>query len=85
MNAEPAGQIKGMDELLYRQRHSAAHILAEAVLGLAGKSTGMRRSTRSKVRWCVRAYCSRSMLGMEHSTDPKLTSLAKTQSIGRGS
>src|SRR5712691_5669073 len=32
MNAEPAGQIKGMDELLYRQRHSAAHILAEAVL-----------------------------------------------------
>jgi threonyl-tRNA synthetase len=26
------GQIKGMDELLYRQRHSAAHIMAEAVL-----------------------------------------------------
>ena len=25
-------QIKGMDELLYRQRHSAAHIMAEAVL-----------------------------------------------------
>jgi threonyl-tRNA synthetase len=32
MNAEPSGQIKGMDELLYRQRHSAAHIMAEAVL-----------------------------------------------------
>ncbi|HWC29735.1 MAG TPA: threonine--tRNA ligase, partial [Dehalococcoidia bacterium] len=31
MNEEPA-QIKGMDELLYRQRHSAAHIMAEAVL-----------------------------------------------------
>jgi threonyl-tRNA synthetase len=31
MNQEPA-QIKGMDELLYRQRHSAAHIMAEAVL-----------------------------------------------------
>ncbi len=29
---EPEGQIKGMDELLYRQRHSAAHIMAEAVL-----------------------------------------------------
>ena len=28
------GQIKGMDELLYRQRHSAAHIMAEAVLGI---------------------------------------------------
>src|SRR3954451_6187344 len=27
-------QIKGMDSLLYRQRHSAAHIMAEAVLGL---------------------------------------------------
>ena len=27
-----SGQIKGMEELLYRQRHSAAHILAEAVL-----------------------------------------------------
>lgn len=27
-----SGQIKGMDELLYRQRHSAAHIMAEAVL-----------------------------------------------------
>ena len=26
------GQIRGMDELLYRQRHSAAHIMAEAVL-----------------------------------------------------
>ena len=25
-------QIKGMDSLLYRQRHSAAHIMAEAVL-----------------------------------------------------
>jgi threonyl-tRNA synthetase len=32
MNQEPSAQIKGMDELLYRQRHSAAHILAEAVL-----------------------------------------------------
>ena len=32
MNEEPSAQIKGMDELLYRQRHSAAHILAEAVL-----------------------------------------------------
>jgi threonyl-tRNA synthetase len=32
MNQEPEGQIKGMDELLYRQRHSAAHIMAEAVL-----------------------------------------------------
>jgi threonyl-tRNA synthetase len=31
MVSEPA-QIKGMDELLYRQRHSAAHIMAEAVL-----------------------------------------------------
>src|SRR6266540_7417052 len=29
---EAGGQIKGMDELLYRQRHSAAHIMAEAVL-----------------------------------------------------
>ena len=29
---EASGQIKGMDELLYRQRHSAAHIMAEAVL-----------------------------------------------------
>src|SRR5947209_6912531 len=28
----PAEQIKGMDSLLYRQRHSAAHIMAEAVL-----------------------------------------------------
>ena len=27
-----SAQIKGMDELLYRQRHSAAHIMAEAVL-----------------------------------------------------
>ena len=34
MNDEPAGQIKGMDELLYRQRHSAAHIMAEAVLAI---------------------------------------------------
>jgi len=32
MNEEEADQIKGMDSLLYRQRHSAAHILAEAVL-----------------------------------------------------
>jgi threonyl-tRNA synthetase len=32
VNEEPSAQIKGMDELLYRQRHSAAHILAEAVL-----------------------------------------------------
>jgi threonyl-tRNA synthetase len=32
MNEAPSGQIKGMDELLYRQRHSAAHIMAEAVL-----------------------------------------------------
>jgi threonyl-tRNA synthetase len=32
MNEEPEGQIKGMDSLLYRQRHSAAHIMAEAVL-----------------------------------------------------
>jgi threonyl-tRNA synthetase len=32
MNKEPSAQIRGMDELLYRQRHSAAHILAEAVL-----------------------------------------------------
>jgi threonyl-tRNA synthetase len=32
MNQEPSAQIKGMDELVYRQRHSAAHILAEAVL-----------------------------------------------------
>jgi threonyl-tRNA synthetase len=29
---ESADQIKGMDSLLYRQRHSAAHIMAEAVL-----------------------------------------------------
>src|SRR6187402_3437928 len=28
------GQIKGMEETLYRQRHSAAHIMAEAVLGI---------------------------------------------------
>ena len=34
MNDEPAAQIKGMDDLLYRQRHSAAHIMAEAVLTL---------------------------------------------------
>jgi threonyl-tRNA synthetase len=34
MNQEPSAQIKGMDELLYRQRHSAAHIMAEAVLGV---------------------------------------------------
>ncbi len=32
MNNEESTQIKGMDELLYRQRHSAAHIMAEAVL-----------------------------------------------------
>ena len=32
MNEESSAQIKGMDELLYRQRHSAAHIMAEAVL-----------------------------------------------------
>ena len=32
MNEEAPAQIKGMDELLYRQRHSAAHIMAEAVL-----------------------------------------------------
>jgi len=32
-NDEPA-LIKGMDENLYRQRHSAAHIMAEAVLGV---------------------------------------------------
>ena len=32
MNSEESTQIKGMDELLYRQRHSAAHIMAEAVL-----------------------------------------------------
>jgi threonyl-tRNA synthetase len=32
MNQEDADQIKGMDSLLYRQRHSAAHIMAEAVL-----------------------------------------------------
>jgi threonyl-tRNA synthetase len=31
---EVGGQIKGMEELLYRQRHSAAHIMAEAVLGM---------------------------------------------------
>jgi threonyl-tRNA synthetase len=31
---EAGGQIKGMDELLYRQRHSAAHVMAEAVLGI---------------------------------------------------
>jgi threonyl-tRNA synthetase len=31
---EHGGQIRGMNELLYRQRHSAAHIMAEAVLGL---------------------------------------------------
>ena len=29
---DDSSQIKGMDELLYRQRHSAAHIMAEAVL-----------------------------------------------------
>jgi threonyl-tRNA synthetase len=32
MSEETSAQIKGMDELLYRQRHSAAHIMAEAVL-----------------------------------------------------
>ncbi|HEX5371079.1 MAG TPA: threonine--tRNA ligase, partial [Dehalococcoidia bacterium] len=32
MNQEDESQIKGMDSLLYRQRHSAAHIMAEAVL-----------------------------------------------------
>ena len=31
---EPQGQIKGMDDLLYRQRHSTAHIMAEAVLAV---------------------------------------------------
>jgi len=39
VNAEPAEQIKGMDELLYRQRHSAAHILAEAVLPFFQEAT----------------------------------------------
>ncbi len=35
MNQEKtAAQIKGMDELLYRQRHSAAHIMAEAMRGV---------------------------------------------------
>ena len=34
MNEERSGQIRGMDELLYRQRHSAAHIMAEAVLAI---------------------------------------------------
>jgi threonyl-tRNA synthetase len=34
MNKAPSAQIKGMDELLYKQRHSAAHILAEAVLAI---------------------------------------------------
>src|SRR3989304_86289 len=34
MNAEQQGQIKGMEQLLYRQRHSAAHIMAEAVLAI---------------------------------------------------
>ncbi len=34
MNEEIPAQIKGMDELLYKQRHSAAHIMAEAVLGM---------------------------------------------------
>ncbi len=34
MNEETPAQIKGMDERLYRQRHSAAHIMAEAVLGV---------------------------------------------------
>ncbi len=34
MNEERQAQIKGMDDLLYRQRHSAAHIMAEAVLTL---------------------------------------------------
>jgi threonyl-tRNA synthetase len=34
MNEDSPAQIKGMDELLYRQRHSAAHIMAEAVLGV---------------------------------------------------
>ena len=32
MNEQESSQIRGMDELLYRQRHSAAHIMAEAVL-----------------------------------------------------
>ena len=30
----PSDQVKGMDNLLYRQRHSAAHIMAEAVLAI---------------------------------------------------
>jgi threonyl-tRNA synthetase len=34
MSEETSAQIKGMDELLYRQRHSAAHIMAEAVLAV---------------------------------------------------
>ncbi len=34
MNNKGSAQIKGMDELLYRQRHSVAHIMAEAVLVL---------------------------------------------------
>ncbi len=34
MNEERQAQIKGMDDLLYRQRHSAAHIMAGAVLTL---------------------------------------------------
>src|SRR5687767_15852553 len=32
MNEESPDLIRGMDSLLYRQRHSAAHIMAEAVL-----------------------------------------------------
>jgi threonyl-tRNA synthetase len=34
MTNEQPGLIKGMEEALYRQRHSAAHIMAEAVLGI---------------------------------------------------
>ncbi len=32
MSEDNNEQIKGMDSLFYRQRHSAAHIMAEAVL-----------------------------------------------------
>ena len=35
---EPQSQIKGMDDLLYRQRHSTAHIMAEAVLAVFPKA-----------------------------------------------
>ena len=47
-------QIKGMDSLLYRQRHSAAHIMAEAVLvfvGAADDADFLHDGAVDRFRW----------------------------------